>query len=421
MKPYKCSSCDKMYVKWLGKCSHCHQWNTIERHEITTVASRKIDQNQIPNCLEFSIPELSCITPIKQQSTILFGGEPGIGKSTFLAQLMLNIRSISKLYITGEESTHSIQERIKRVQDCTKNHFGYTDNNVHIANTTYLHVIEELIAQHNPEIMIIDSIHTVKEKNGMKIADICQEISHMARKNNIAIIVVSHITKSGILAGPKTLEHTVDVVLYINGERNQDERILRAVKNRFGSTTEVGVLKMTNTGLIPIKTQYLIQERDQGVGSVLSAIRIGSRIFITEIQSLVVNSNHPKVETSGCNSSRIKVLVGVLKKIFQLKLHDRTVIINIVGGLKVENNMSDLSICVAIMSSYYDVSVNPNLVFIGEVTLTGRILPYNNIDIVQSAINHNPDFSIITNNKSKNIICINNLKQVEQYFTKIKK
>jgi len=398
---FVCQNCGHKTSKWIGKCPSCNSWNSFsEEIEYKASASKKGNPN-----FEKDIPiSITTITKTKQSrfitefsefdrvlgggvvpgSVILFGGEPGIGKSTLLLQIALKINALV-LYVTGEESKEQIKLRADRI---SKNQ----NENCIISTENNLEQIIEIIKETNPDLVIIDSVQTIyTEKVDSLPSSITQirectyELSNMARFLNIPIILVGHINKEGSLAGPKVLEHIVDVVLQFEGDKDFVYRILRAQKNRYGSVSEIGVFEMKDKGLDEIKdtSQLLINKNIEKQSGNSYGISIeGYRPFIIEVQALVSSAvyGNPQRVSNGYDYKRLNMLLAVLEKRARFKLTIKDVFINMAGGFKINDTGIDLPTIVSILSSDLNLAVPENICFCGEVGLSGEIRPVSRIE-----------------------------------------
>ena len=312
-------------------------------------------------------------------SLVLIGGDPGIGKSTLMLHAALNLAGDDQtvLYWSGEESVHQIQLRARRL--------GHINDNVWILAESCVDTLEAVLDQQQPKFLIIDSIQTVYRSEAgsspgspSQIRDITAALMHLAKKRNITVVIIGHVTKEGNIAGPKMLEHMVDAVLYFEGERQHSYRILRAVKNRFGSTNEIGVFTMTEDGLQEVinPSELFLAERSQaGPGSVVTAIVEGSRPLLVEIQALVAKSTfqNPRRLASGFDQNRMAMLMAVLEKRLGLSIGFSDAYINVAGGIRIGEPAADLAISMALWSSFRDQSLDRETIAIGEIGLTGEV------------------------------------------------
>jgi DNA repair protein RadA/Sms len=391
---YACSKCGTQHHKWSGRCLECGSWGTINEELVTAQEQKKseaiatplktIDLNQLEQKdlarLKTGINELDRVFGggLVPGSLILLGGEPGVGKSTLVGQIIDQLgENQSILYVSGEESAGQVKDRLARLKvDLSKLAF---------LNETNTEKIIATAIELKPKLLIIDSIQTAYSTLADAEAGSLSQIRasavqflELAKKHNIAVILVGHITKDGQIAGPKSLEHIVDVVLYLELENNHGYRILRASKNRFGSINELGVFEMTGEGFKEIKNTGLIfiDEEQQGLpGSVLSCVLEGSRPFLVEVQALVTKTvfGYPQRKASGFDLNRLQVLIAVLQKRAKLNLANQDIIINVVGGLKVSEPSLDLAVCLAIASSLSNLPISRQTIAVGEVGLGGEV------------------------------------------------
>lgn len=401
---FRCSECGYESSKWLGKCPECGGWNTFEESEILMPSPRpqghlvRRPPPEVKNLSEITLDREHRIgTPflewdrvlgggIVPSSLILISGDPGMGKSTLLLQVLAHLaKRHTVLYVSGEESDRQIRLRAERL--------GLAEANVLVACETSLERIMELAENYEVEILAIDSIQTVASSfldatpgTVSQIRYCTDRLLQMAKLRDVTVIVVGHVTKEGIVAGPKALEHLVDVVLYLEGDPTHSFRLLRSVKNRYGSTNEIGVFEMKETGLheLPNPSQILLAERPTGVsGSVVMPAIEGTRALLVEIQALVTYSSlaMPRRTTLGFDASRASLLMAVLEKRLGLSFAQEDVFINVAGGLRIREPAADLPVCLALMSSHFDLPVPANLAAWGEVGLTGevRAVGYGNV------------------------------------------
>lgn len=395
---YVCQECGYENSKWLGKCPECSKWNTfVEEIEekrsksnkevfvIDKSSSRPLNINSIETIKEqrFStcINELDRVLGggVVKGSLVLVGGDPGIGKSTLLIQVASNVANSGKkvLYISGEESASQIKMRAQRL--------GIQSDNLYIFAENNLSIIEAHLESVNPDLIIVDSIQTVFSPEITSAPGTVSQIKEgtsrfmkISKKMGISTFVVGHVTKEGSLAGPKVLEHMVDTVLYFEGERFNTYRLIRAVKNRFGSTNELGVFEMRELGLIELEnpSKILIAEKPKDVaGSVIISTVEGTRPMLLELQALVSPTSFgiPKRTATGVDYNRVSLLMAVLEKRVGMQIQNQDVYINVVGGLKVNEPSIDLGIVMAIASSFRNIPIDGNVAITGEVGLTGEI------------------------------------------------
>ncbi|MBH0311656.1 DNA repair protein RadA [Alcaligenes faecalis] len=393
---YVCQYCGYETAKWLGKCPECTKWNTFveeiddksvkkETFIVDKSSSKPVTINSIRSKGEerFStcINELDRVLGggVVKGSLVLVGGDPGIGKSTMLIQVSSNVAESGKkvLYITGEESESQIKMRAQRL--------GINSNNLYIFAENNLSLIEAQLDKIDPEMIILDSIQTVYNPEIASAPGTVSQIKEgtskfmkIAKKMGISTFLVGHVTKEGSLAGPKLLEHMVDTVLYFEGERYNTYRLVRAVKNRFGSTNELGVFEMRDTGLEELEnpSKVLISEKPKDVsGSVIISTVEGTRPMLIELQALVSPTSFgiPKRTSTGVDYNRVAMLLAVLEKRVGLQIQNQDVYLNIVGGIKINEPSIDLGIAIAVASSFKNIAIDENIAVTGEVGLTGEI------------------------------------------------
>lgn len=401
---YVCSNCGAAYGKWQGRCSTCGHWNTLaEQVDVSTATAgtsgKKLPTSDISKALNARTARLESSMPQVDEvlgggfvagSVSLLAGQPGIGKSTLLLQLAHNASKNHKvLYISGEESAQQIAMRAERLKA--------TDKSLQLAVSTVANDIAATIASGLYELVIIDSIQTVAVNeissaagNVSQITNSAQLLGAAAKSSNTAIILVGHVTKEGSIAGPKVLEHMVDVVLQLEGDRYGGFKILRGVKNRYGSTNEAGIFEMTDTGLAPVAnpSAALLAERQISDGSIVHATMEGSRPLLVEVQALVnpTSYGYPKRTASGIDLNRVNLLVAMLERRTKLKLADKDIYINIVGGIRLSEPAADLAICMAIASAAKGMQLKKNAVVFGEVGLSGEVrhVPFLDKRIVEA-------------------------------------
>ena len=393
MNLFVCSKCGAQFPKWLGQCSECGTWGTISEQVFVKTKTGKsnkkdnldvaIDFNQITqersSRIKMKIEEVNRVLGggIVPCSLILLGGQPGIGKSTLVLQMANGLENQSVFYVSGEESAHQVKIRFDRLK--------ISANNWKFLGETNIEVIESHLQEYKPNLVIIDSIQTmVFNEIGSEAGSVNQirsctaRLRELAKKIKATILIVGHVTKEGTMAGPKTLEHLVDVVLYLEGDSTHHFRFLRAMKNRFGSTSEVGVFDMQAQGLIEVKnpSEIFLFNRDLTIsGSVVVPIVEGSRCFLVEVQALVSRTSfgYPQRKSTGYDSNRLGLLIAVLIKRCYLNLSNQDIHINIVGGLQVREPAIDLGVALAIASALKNKPINGQTAVFGEVGLGGEI------------------------------------------------
>lgn len=383
---FVCSNCNFRSPRWQGKCPDCGQWNTLEEKRQVTgkrqegKASEPVDLAGVDIGLQrkivSGIGEFDSVIGggLVPGSLVLLGGDPGIGKSTLALQLSMQLKE-DVLYVSGEESVHQIKLRASRIN---KQH------ELQVLAETDLGVILATVEANHPQLVIIDSVQTMysEEASGVaggvaQVTNAVQRIMRLAKQMHISFILIGHVTKEGYLAGPKTLEHMVDTVLYLEGERFASFRILRCVKNRFGTTNEVGVFEMVREGLVEVKNPsqlFIGEEQMSASGNVITAVLEGSRALLLEIQALTsaTNFGYPKRTTAGFDNNRLQLLTAILSKRAGLNLSNQDIYINVVGGIKIDEPAADLAVALAIVSSLKD-SVMSETVVIGELGLSGEV------------------------------------------------
>ncbi len=395
-----CQECGYESSKWMGQCPGCKQWNTLVEEKVSVTgsgmggASKTAAVREAPKPVAIGevslndgermmtgIEELDRVLGggIMQGSLILVGGDPGIGKSTLLLQtcrqLSMNGRRV--LYISGEESLKQIKLRAMRI--------GTFGDNLLLLCETNLSLVEEVIQRTNPQVVIIDSIQTMYQEavssapgSVSQVREATNVFLQLAKRLGISIFIVGHVTKEGTVAGPRVLEHMVDTVLYFEGDRFASYRILRGVKNRFGSTNEIGVFEMRKEGLVEVKnpSEYMLSGKPVGAsGSVVVCSVEGTRPILVEIQALVCHTNFgiPRRQTTGTDFNRVNLLMAVLEKRLGLQIGDCDAYVNIAGGMKLNEPAIDLGIIMAIVSSFRNRAVDEKTLVFGEVGLSGEV------------------------------------------------
>lgn len=397
---FVCSSCGNESPKWLGKCPACNEWNTYYEekivkdkttHQKRVAASETIKLNSVEtkshDRYKTSIDELDRVLGggLVQGSLVLLGGEPGIGKSTLILQICDKVKvDGAVLYVSGEESSSQIKMRADRL--------NIDNDNIFFLGETSVEMIEESIEKVKPGLIIIDSIQTMYSEeltaapgSVSQVREVTAKIMMMCKKQNITTIIIGHVTKDGAIAGPRVLEHMVDTVLYLEGERYFSYRVLRGVKNRFGSTNEIGLFEMREEGMVEIKnpSEIMITERNGNPsGSIIVASIEGTRPMLVEIQALVTPTafGMPRRTGIGIDFNRLVVLMAVLEKRAGIPISNQDAYVNVVSGIRIDEPAIDLGIALAIVSSYKNIPLPKDLIAIGEIGLTGEIRSVNSIE-----------------------------------------
>lgn len=393
---YFCQNCGHESAKWMGQCPGCHEWNTFVEEVIDkkSVGKAKAVGGELPKSVPLSeiemtreertstnINELDRVLGggVVKGSLVLVGGDPGIGKSTLLLQVCRNLaaQKIKVLYISGEESLQQIKIRAERI--------GNFGNDLQLLCETNLDTIRTVIDREKPQIVIIDSIQTMYNEDVASAPGSVSQVREstgilmqIAKGMGITIFIVGHVTKEGVVAGPRVLEHMVDTVLYFEGDRHASYRILRGVKNRFGSTNEIGVFEMRQEGLVEVEnpSEYMLSGKPEGAsGSVVACSMEGTRPILLEVQALVCHSNLgvPRRTAAGTDYNRVNLLMAVLEKRLGLSLGNCDAYVNIAGGIRMNEPAIDLGIVLAIISSYKDRPIDEKTICFGEVGLSGEV------------------------------------------------
>ena len=399
---YFCQNCGAQSAKWVGKCPSCGEWNTY----VEEIIQKESKNSPVPapkSRVQKAMPigevqhtheerflcsdnELNRVLGggIVSGSVVLIGGEPGIGKSTLMLQVALSLNTKKVLYISGEESANQIKLRADRVGKKNDNCFLLTETDT----SNIFHQFKEV----QPEMVVIDSIQTLQsplvESAAGSVSQIRQctaELIRFAKENNVPVFLVGHITKEGSLAGPKVLEHMVDTVLQFEGDRHLAYRILRTTKNRFGSTSELGIYEMLGAGLREVSnpSEILLSQRNERLsGIAIGATLEGNRPLLIEIQALVSPTSYgnPQRSSTGFDSRRLQMLLAVLEKRGGFKLSQQDVFLNVAGGIKVEDPAMDLAVCVSLISSYEEVVMPTDVAFAAEIGLGGEVRAVNRIE-----------------------------------------
>lgn len=410
---YVCDNCGQESAKWIGKCPSCGQWNTFKEIKVadtkkqviaTTAAAsagHQLRQNKVLRLKDISAhddpridmhdAELNRVLGggLVPGSIVLLGGEPGIGKSTLSLQTMLNMPEKRILYVSGEESAHQLKMRAERITAASG---SVADDNFMILCENSLEAIFDHIKEVEPELVIIDSIQTIStedvESSAGSIAQVrecASALLRFAKTSGVPVVLIGHITKEGTLAGPKILEHIVDTVIQFEGDQHYMYRILRSIKNRFGSTSELGIYEMQQTGLRQVSnpSELLLTEDHDGLSGVaISSAIEGVRPFLVETQALVSSAAYgtPQRSATGFDQRRLNMLLAVLEKRVGFKLMQKDVFLNIAGGLRVTDMAMDLSVIAAVLSSNVDTPIESGWCMAGEVGLSGEVRPIARIE-----------------------------------------
>ena len=403
---YFCQNCGAQSAKWVGKCSSCGEWNTYVEEVIQKDEPQKgqwkqssfgdkrvakpkrlqeIDFESQPRIVTAD-QELNRVlgSGIVPGSLVLIGGEPGIGKSTLMLQIAISLQGKKVLYVSGEESEMQIKMRAERM--------SVKSETCYILSETSTQQIFQQIEQLEPDLLVIDSIQTlhssyVESAAGSisQVRECTAELMKYAKETGVPVFLIGHITKEGTIAGPKILEHMVDTVMQFDGDRHMADRILRTTKNRFGSTSELGIYEMRSDGLRTVSnpSEILLSQRDENLcGVSIGATLEGNRPLLIEIQSLVSPATYgtPQRSSTGFDAKRLNMLLAVLEKRGGMRLGNQDVFLNVAGGIKVEDPALDLTICVSVISSHQDISIDSTKCFAAEVGLGGEIRAVNRIE-----------------------------------------
>lgn len=402
-----CKECGYESAKWLGKCPGCNNWNSFVEEKINKKTTAKgqnkgfsttfNNKSEVKKLNEIKVEKTTRIdtgfaelnrvlgSGIVQGSLTLIGGEPGIGKSTLIMQVCGKLASNGKiLYVSGEESEVQVKMRSDRL--------GIASDNIFFLSETNITDIENKIENLNPKFCIIDSIQTMYDEeissvpgSVSQVKEVTARLMYLAKRQGITVIVIGHVTKDGVIAGPRILEHMVDTVLYIEGERFFSYRIVRGVKNRFGSTNEIGIFDMQDVGMVEVTNMseiFLSDNNSNLPGTSIVATVEGTSTILLEIQALTSHSyyNMPRRVANGIDLNRLNMILAVLEKRCNINLGSQDVYVNVIGGIKVDEPAVDLAVAMAIVSSYKNKVINSKSVFIGEVGLTGDIRSVNNFE-----------------------------------------
>jgi len=403
-KAFFCTNCGNESTKWIGRCPGCNEWNTY----VEEIISKENSNPNQSTFKDFSVKTKPVkLTEVKQNdisrfysddpefnrvlgggivpgSIVLIGGEPGIGKSTLLLQIALSLKDLKILYVSGEESVEQIKMRADRID--VKN------DSLYLYSETCTQTIFEQVKAIEPNLIIIDSVQTVYSQHILsasgsisQVRECAGEFQRLAKETNIPVILIGHINKEGEIAGPKLLEHIVDTVLQFEGDRNYTHRLLRTIKNRFGSALELGVYEMKSHGLQPVinPSDILLGNRDEALSGVAIASTMeGMRPLMIEVQALVANAvyGNPQRSSIGFDSRRFNMLLAILEKRGGFQLSNKDVFLNLAGGIKVSDPALDLAVLAAIISSYKDEEISNNTAFCAEVGLSGEIRAVSRIE-----------------------------------------
>ena len=396
-----CSNCGNEYSKWMGKCPACGEWNTLVEKEVVT--GKRPLAVTVPGAGRKPMPLKDVSTTAEDRvslgnaevdrllgggivkgSLVLMGGEPGIGKSTLSLQIPLHCAGLRTLYVTGEESVNQVKMRAERLGGDAGQCFIFSE-------TLMENILEEARAM-MPQLMIVDSVQTMftdtldsAPGSVSQIKEVAAQLLRFAKETGVPVILIGHITKDGFIAGPKILEHIVDVVLQFEGDNRGSYRLLRSIKNRFGSTSELAVFEMTGQGLREVSnpSELLIPMHEQGLsGTAVSAMLDGTRPFLFEVQALVSSAAYGTAQRSatGFDVRRLNMLLAVLERRAGFHLSAKDVFLNMAGGLKVSDPACDLAVICAVLSSNFDFAIPPDVCFAGEVGLSGEIRPVGQTD-----------------------------------------
>ena len=402
-KQFICTNCANITQKWQGRCNNCGEWNTLSEQIVKGSASKSIGNSSLAG----SVQKLSEVAEQSQSrfssgmaefdevlgggivpgSLVLLGGDPGIGKSTLALQIAGNIADSKSetgvLYISGEESAQQIKLRSSRLS---------AGADIAVMTETDLDVVIATLISVQPKIAIIDSIQTLNSQsvNGVvggvsQLSFTTNTLMRLAKEHHIAIILIGHVTKEGMLAGPKTIEHMVDVVLYLEGDRFGSFRLLRSSKNRFGSVGEVGIFEMLESGLVevPNPSAMFLEHRDKPLpGSCVTATLEGNKVLLVEIQALTNTTtlSYPRRVASGFDANRLQLLIAIMQKSLKINLSNQDVYVNVAGGFKVQERAADLPVVMAILSSFYGQSIPAGSIAFGEVGLLGEVRSVSNLE-----------------------------------------
>jgi len=394
---FSCSNCGAQFPKWSGRCLECGSWGTLNQEIVDEKENRKEELKKMPSAGLVSLSEVKSDTLIRFKSglteidrvlgggivpgsIILLSGEPGIGKSTLVAQIASSAGTGSDIvYVSGEESAVQVKGRMERL--------NINLSRLKFISETNVEKVISAVAKAKPAILIVDSIQTVyssvvpSEAGGVaQIRAAAVKFLELAKENDIAVILIGHITKDGAIAGPKSLEHIVDTVLYLENEAGSSYCFLRSTKNRFGSVNELGVLEMTGTGFEEVKNPsavFVASQSGKMSGAAISCVIEGTRPFLADVQALVSKTvfGYPQRKASGFDLNRLAVLSAVINKRTKVNLSSQDIILNIAGGLRISDPSLDLAVCASIISSFYNKDFARDIIVLGEVGLGGELRP----------------------------------------------
>ncbi|MCO4793812.1 MAG: DNA repair protein RadA [Bacteriovoracaceae bacterium] len=447
-KIYSCQECKYTSPKWVGRCPECENWNTFLERDVERPSGRKVLCENIENeplpvekisinykdRIKVGIAEFDRVVGggLVRGSLVLIGGEPGVGKSTLLGEVLGRLSSSIKekiLYVSGEESKNQVADRMRRL--------GYTKDNLLIQNENRWENVLLSILKLKPQVIVLDSIQTIHSTeiqstpgSSSQVREVTYELMNHIKANDITCFVVGHITKDGSIAGPKILEHMVDTVIYFEGEKNGQYRLLRSIKNRFGNTNEIGVFEMTSKGLVEVRnpTQYFIEEKEtKSFGRSLCCVYEGSRSLLIETQALVVENKYGngRRTTQGLDSNRLSMLIAVVEKYLGEQLSYSDIYLNIVGGVKLYGREADLSIVVSLLSSANKKMIPSKSVFIGEIGLSGEVRSTQSIEENIKELSQLGYEKVITSLRSKSefegkypieLMGIQNVSELKDFF-----
>ncbi|RDU60165.1 DNA repair protein RadA [Helicobacter marmotae] len=397
---FECQACGTQSTKWLGKCPNCGGWDTLIELKEDQIKHLKQEstQNVSPIAItEVVFEDLEHFSSLEEEFDIvlgggivpgglyLIGGSPGVGKSTLLLKIAGNLARLSKrqiLYVSGEESAGQIKMRASRLNAISEHLF--------LLNEIDLDIITSALKSSPYSLCVIDSIQTIYSPSlssapgsVSQVREVTFALMRLAKEYHISIFIIGHITKDGAIAGPRVLEHMVDCVLYFEGDASKELRMLRGFKNRFGSTSEIGIFEMKGDGLVSAKnaSRLFFTQKEAQAGSAISVILEGSRALVIEIQALVSESSYPKRSSTGFEANRLNMLLALLERKLELPLGRYDVFINVTGGIKINETSADLAVIAAIISSFRNRALNAKTAFIGEVSLVGDIREVSNIEV----------------------------------------